>query len=49
MAAKKPGKSSKAAAKANGWTPPFPGATPPFKQAKGKKKTAAKKKGSGKS
>jgi len=40
-------KSKPAAAKANGWTPPFPGATPPFK-VKGKKKTAAKKKGSGK-
>lgn len=44
----KPGKSSKAAAKAAGWTPPFPGATPPFKQAAGRKKTSAKKKGSGK-
>jgi hypothetical protein len=40
-------KSKPAAAKANGWTPPFPGATPPFKQAKGKK-TAAKKKGGSK-
>lgn len=37
---KKPPQSAPADAKANGWTPPFPGAKPPFKD--------PRRKGSGK-